>query len=131
MGVFSAHTAIEQMFAGNWTATPISWENARYRPSPNTTFIEFLIMPGASSQSLGADSPRYREYGHILITFWAPQGQGPGAVRQLIDTAIGVFRNNTVSDVTFWPAEPPEPVGDVEGWNVKALKIPYFRDEVL
>jgi hypothetical protein len=120
--------AIESRFNTQWAGrTPVRYPNSRFTPTDGTTFVDFEVVGGHPSRSLGED-PIFRDYGSIAIKIHIPKGVGSGQAYTLADQAAAIFRDAQFSSITCYAPRPPVAVGVNEEWYVVAVTIPFHWD---
>jgi len=122
--------SIESRLKSAWTATPIKYENVAYTPGNTTTaFIELMIINSESVQvSLGSPA-LYRHPGTISINVRTRLQIGSSMAKQYADTLAGIFRGKQFDGITCRSPRVLR-LGEVNGWFMYNVGIPFFRDEL-
>ena len=131
MSYEAERASIEGRLSTNWKTTPIRFENVAYTPASTTTaFIELAIVNGASRQiSLGTPA-LYRHPGVISINIRTRLQIGSSTGKKHADTIAGIFRGKEFATGITCKAPRITRIGEVEGWFVYNVSIPFFRNEV-
>ena len=105
MTIVAAHVAIENKFATEWaSATDIKYENVDF-DIPTTSWVELQIRFGKGSKiSLGDGVQLRRTVGTLFVNVYTPKSGGAKPSNTLVDSAIAIFRDLVVSNVTFYEA---------------------------
>jgi len=130
MSYEAERASIEGRLKTAWTTTPIKFDNVAYTPASTTTaFIELAIVNGESKQiSLGSPA-LYRHPGVISINVRTRLQIGSSTAKKHADTIGGIFRGQEFGGITC-RAPRVSRVGEVDGWFVYNVSIPFFRNEV-
>lgn len=122
--------SIETRFKNAWTTTPIKFDNVVFTPiSTTTSFVELSITNGQSFQaSLGAPA-LYRHPGNISINVRTRLQIGSKLARQYADSIATIFRGQTFDGIVC-RAPKVTRLGEIDGWFMYNVGIPFFRDEI-
>lgn len=80
---------------GQWTATPVAWENVDFDPSSLTAWVEVRLDAGQQA-ALTADDV-FTGSPVMMISAYTKPGAGKQQNRQLLDTAIAMFKGNRIT----------------------------------
>lgn len=74
---------------------PVAWENVDYSPATDAPFIKARLQPTSRRPSVKGSDPRHRYQGLYTLLCHFPEGKGPSANEDLVNTLIDRF-NSTV-----------------------------------
>lgn len=130
MSYDAERASIEGRLKTNWTSTPIKFENVAYTPAATTVaFIELMIVNSQSIQASIGSPALYRHPGSISINVRTRLQVGSKQGRVYADTLSGIFRGKEFDGITC-RAPKVTRLGEIEGWFVLNVSIPFYRDEV-
>lgn len=113
----------------NWSdATDIAWPNAGYEPT-GSEYIEPVINTQEAFNADIATSRRIRHPGLLTVNVRTPLGNGHGRALRLADDVVAIFRNVTVSGITF-RAPTVRPIGREDAFYRVQVDCPYWRDSI-
>lgn len=131
MGTFQdIRAAIETRFNTNWTTTDISWDNVKYTPDPEESFVRLIIDEVDAYQSAMGSIPCHRFTGIIHIMIMVPVGTGTNTARGYADAASDIFRNANFSGIQCRTPKIVR-VGDVGEYYQISCLINFWKDEAL
>lgn len=73
-----------------------AWENVRFKPTPNTSWVRMTLSPTGSRPAVRGPNPQLRYDGLFLVDVFVPEANGPAAADTLADNIRNSF---TVDDV--------------------------------
>lgn len=129
MGYESERASIEGRISDNWTVTPIKWPNVAFEPGTASAYIEPWIVNGTSYQASLGRPAIWRHPGSLSINIRVRPQVGMGVAKTYADTLAILFRAWCASGITFG-APRIRQVGDIDGWYLLNLQIPFERDEI-
>lgn len=91
-------SALEQRLASTSGLPAIAWENVPYSPTTGTPYLKPQFIPVTRRQAAMATTPPHYYRGIFRVLCYQPEGQGPGASQNLVDTLIDRFE--TTTDIT-------------------------------
>lgn len=120
--------------------TPIAWPNAKYPPSDyednpdkydGKAYIELRVVRAeAFNAASTAKDKLVRHPGLVRINVRVPLASGDGAALELADAAAAIWRNRTVSGLTF-RAPTVRDIGPEGAWYRVQVDCPFWRDSIL
>lgn len=122
--------AIQSRFNTIFTALSIKYDNIDFTPTSGTAFVELEIHDGDQLPISVADTVLYRNIGIISINVRVPMNQGSQTAKGYADTAAAVFRGQQFSSITCRGATITR-MGEIDGWWVYNVSVPFYRDEAL
>jgi len=135
VGYVDENTAIRTLFNTGWgSTTRISYENEKFVPEADETFVNVMIRPDDAAQhELGTEfGAHFRHPGLIFVRVYSPPDKGTAAALVLADQVAVIFRRqrSTFTDGRIlYRAPTVTPVGiSDEGWFQVNVVIPYIRD---
>ena len=122
--------AIESRFKQYWDYVniPIKFENVEYKPISGKSFVELYVVNGDAEIVGLSTTILHRHVGIISIRINTPLGIGTRKARETADLAAAVFRSITFSDIICRAASITR-LGELDGWYVHVVSIPFYRDE--
>jgi len=134
MGYESERALIEPMFfagmiSASFATTDIAWENVKFEPEDEQTYVSFRIVHAFEDQASLGDSPLFRAAGFLSIAIMTPEGTGTATAKKNADKIAAVFRGQTLSGIIF-RAPRIEEVGNQNGYYQLNIIVPFQRDEV-
>jgi hypothetical protein len=84
---------------GQWdlTAAPVAWENVEFDPASQLAWMKVTIDAGQQTALTVDDA--YTGTPVMMIEAFTPLGQGKQAARQLLDTAVAMYRGVQIKAV--------------------------------
>ncbi len=130
---------IETRLGTNWATTPIAWDNGKYVPTPNVSWIRCTILSG-DVEALEFGRATAKEYtGIIDISVFTPKAKGSVTARGYVDTLTTLFSMQEFgsvdcgcADVRNLGGNESSFVGKKESqnnWYVMNISIPFSRIE--
>jgi len=120
---------LEARFASSWsTFSPIDWDNTDYKPVSGTSYVEFRVINGFSTQASTGASQLFRSDGVVHVKCMLEKSEGRKEADQFTDKAAGIFRGWRSSGLTC-RAPYVTRIGELDGWYQLLVTVPYFRDE--
>ena len=130
MSVDFIRQSIETRLNGNWTDTPIAYENTPFTPEKGEPFIAPYILTGEGEQaSLGSVAVN-RWYGLLDIALFVPLDSGTKRAMELVDQLIKLFYHYEVGGLTFLTGS-WERLGQDDNWYRYSVSIPFQYDEIM
>lgn len=146
MGSSALNIIIEDKFKTVWGATtPIRFDNVPFQ-IPQSSWVSIEVWDGDSSKaSLGTSPQLRRTFGTVFVGVFtpvAPEGIGSGGARSYADSVKAIFRDLSVSGVTFFEASVSRlgekyytnsgtGVPATSQWYQMSVAIPFKYDEYL
>jgi hypothetical protein len=101
-----AFALIETTLRGNWTLTPLVFENEGFELPDQPAHFVYVEVWGESyrQESLGAetrDANLWRESGQLMMHVMVPDGIGTSLARQYAKQLVGLFRGQDIDETTF------------------------------
>lgn len=106
--------------------TPIAFQNQKFIPVTNTTFIKTAFVPTLRRPAVIGLNPQQRYNGIYNLVICTPEGKGSGGAYDLADTLLDLF--NATTDVSH-PNYPSTDVIvhiDYSELDNSFLDSPYF-----
>lgn len=132
MGFEADRSALEKKFHdewATWSGMPrVVFDNTRFTPTTGEAYIRYSVEGTGSKQIGTGATPIYRFFGVIFVTAYVPENTGTKDIREYLDTAAAIFRNQPFSDYTFRASYQAEPPYTANGWYKMTIAIPFFRD---
>lgn len=127
MSFESARAAIESYFETQWAgATPISFENDKYKAITGTPYVRIQIVPNFENQITVGGEHRYFDI--IKIDIFTVKGTGTKLAVQYKDSVTEIFRGKYISgtivrDMTYSERIP------YDEWIMDTMMFETYRDE--
>ena len=143
----AAETAIRERFETEFPLlfpdTQVFYDNQRVKqpvvPSVivpgdelKSCWVQLHVVWGDNRQAeLGVSNPRFRAVGLVVTKVFAPSGRGSGAVTQIVDGVVEIFRRVRLDGMTF---RAPSPFrvghGEDDGWYQVNVNAPMIFDAI-
>jgi hypothetical protein len=133
-GYVDENTAIRTLFNAGWGATTrIGYENEKFVPEADETYVNVMIRPDDAAQhEIGSTQVTFRHPGLIFVRVYSPPDKGNAAALALADQAAVIFRRQQsvfTDGRILYRAPTVTPVGiSDEGYFQVNVVIPYIRD---
>jgi hypothetical protein len=133
-GSVEENTAIRTLFNTGWAgATPVAYENEKFTPPDDASFVKLFIKPDDAFQhEIGSTQVTFRQPGLIFVMVFSPADKGNNAALTLADQAAVIFRRQSSSFTDgriLYRAPSIKAIGITdEGYFHVNVVIPYIRD---
>lgn len=125
-----ARAAIESLFAAQWSATPIAFQNVGFAPPVDgSPWVRLAIENGGATQaSFGGVPRRFRITGSIRTEIHVEAGTGSATAFQLADGIGTLIAGADVAGLTFGAAGTMP--GGEDGPDFELLvTVPFWHDD--
>ncbi|MBF0560726.1 MAG: hypothetical protein HQL37_01670 [Alphaproteobacteria bacterium] len=136
MSFTDARAAIETLFSGAFTETPIAWQDTAFVPPVEAPWVDFAItFLGAVQITMGpAGGQTWRTEGRVEVLLHSPQGIGIKGLSTLQDAVGDIFRGySTATPGGAWLlflGPTPTPARRAGGWYEGGVICRFYYDEV-
>jgi len=119
--------ALEQRMAANWTATPVAYGNAPFRPPNNTEWVRFTPITG-QGETLGiqGSSIYVRDRGLVSLQVFTPTEAGQGTAMGLVDDFLTLFEHKRFNGILTYTGSVTV-IGPSDGWHQTNVTMPFRR----
>ncbi|MDF1791453.1 MAG: phage tail terminator-like protein [Thalassobaculaceae bacterium] len=127
-----ARAAIESLFAGGWSATPVAYENVAFLPPDDLApWIRLAIENRETAQaSFGGGVRRFRCSGAVQVEIKVARGAGTAPAYRLAGSVCALFAETTVPGMTFDAVRTaPAPGDDDAPYFTLLAEIPFWHDD--
>lgn len=134
VGAVEENTEIRTLFNTGWAgATPVAYENERFTPPADASFVKLFVKPDDAFQhEIGSTQVTFRQPGLIFVMIFSPSDKGNNAALTLADKAAVIFRRQSSSFTDgriLYRAPSIKAIGITdEGYFHVNVVIPYIRD---
>ena len=91
--------ALETRLSNTAGLPDIAYENVPYEPTTGQSFIRVAYMPTVRRPAVRGLNPQQEYRGIFSLNVYAPEGAGPGACEDIVETLLESFEATT--DITY------------------------------
>lgn len=130
MSFSTARRDIESRFQNNWIATRVAYDNIDFETPDRKNkeyWVRLRVFEDTANRINIGNPGVHRVSGSIVVELYAPLNTGTNLLRQYADTASSIFRDQVFNGVQCREAIPTN-VGELDGWYVYNVTVPFFYD---
>lgn len=127
-----ARAALEGLFAGGWSATPIAYENVAFTPPAGLgPWIRLAVESGETVQaSFGGTPRRFRSTGTLKAVVHVAKGTGTAGAYRLADQIGALIASAAIPGLALEAAAPASEAGQADGPYFRlTVAVPFWHDD--